>query len=400
MRPISPEVLRQAVKDGVITAEQCEALLDRAAGARAGQGGAPEAPRGLNAVMVAYTVGAALVLFAAAWFVRDRWDDLGPGGVLVVAIALGLLFVTAARILRAAGFPTAAGWMTVLAVSMAPLVMWAFLRSVDTWPDPGSIYASEPTLHAWLWLTLELTTIAAALVGMRFMPFPHLALEIAVAMALSAPVLAIILYGAELGPRMSVWVLYVIGTGLLAIGYAAHRRGAERESSNWYFGVGLLCITIGYGGGWSHSGLRQALPAVALAAFATAIYLRRRLFLAFGMAAVIAWLTYLAFDVFRDLASFPVILATFGSLVILLTVGIQRRYPRLVAATEARMGDRQGTLPGDYFTACAPLAVALVLLLAMRSREEDRARQLAAELRRANHAVQVRRHQQGPTHQR
>src|SRR5678815_3626517 len=47
---------------------------------------AREAHRGFNAITVAYSLGALLVLFALAWFLFERWKVLGPFGVLVVAL--------------------------------------------------------------------------------------------------------------------------------------------------------------------------------------------------------------------------------------------------------------------------------------------------------------------------
>ena len=45
-----------------------------------------EARRGFNAITIAYSLGALLVLFALAWFLFDRWRSLVPGGVLGVSL--------------------------------------------------------------------------------------------------------------------------------------------------------------------------------------------------------------------------------------------------------------------------------------------------------------------------
>lgn len=395
MRSIPIEALDQAVADGSITTAQREAILRAAERSVPGARGRPpsEAPAGLNPVMVAYTVGALLVLFAFGWFLRDRWEDLGPPGIFAVATLFAAIFIGAARMLRSMEFPTAAGWTASLAVLMAPLAMWALLRMSGAWPDPASIPARDPVLQSWLWLTLELTAIAAALVALRFIAFPHLALEIAVAAALAAPSIAVIMHGADLGLRyMAEWVLLAVGSGLLAVGYATHRHGAEPEMPNWFYLVGLGCIAVGWMFGWGHHGwTRAALPFVALASLAAAVYLRRRAFFLFGILGVLGWLSYLAFDVFRDVASFPVVLATFGTVVILLTVLAQRRYPTVLALVDSRRGERSGTLPGDYLTALAPFALSLILLVVMPPIERRHASREAAELRRMNHAAQLRR---------
>lgn len=399
MRAIPPDAIEQAVAEGVITAGQRDAILSIARRGEPPSQPQPEAPRGLHPVMMAYTVGALLVLFGFGWFLRDRWHDLGPPGVLLIAIAFGAVFIVAARMLRRMGFPAAAGWSAALAVVMAPLAMWAALRLTGLWPEPASIMASEPTLQAWLALKLELTVVAAALIALRFIAFPHLGLEIAAAVALMVPSFAVIIYGPDFGHRMTTWILHTVGFGLVAIGYAAHRRGAESELSNWFYLIGLMCVTSGWVGGWSRYDFSHAaLPVVSLMSLAAAVYLRRRVFFLFGVIGLLGWLSWLAFDVFRNVAGFPVVLATFGTCVILLTVWAQRRYPALVARVEASRGDRRGTLPGDHVTATLPLVISLVLLVLLSGTERERVQQEDARMRRAMHeaALQRRRAEGGP----
>src|SRR6187399_3076766 len=42
-----------------------------------------EEQKGLNLVTVAYYFGAMLMISACAWFLGDKWDDLGSRGVLL-----------------------------------------------------------------------------------------------------------------------------------------------------------------------------------------------------------------------------------------------------------------------------------------------------------------------------
>src|SRR4051794_6544455 len=79
-----------------------------------------EVQRGFNAITVAYSLGALLVLFALAWFLLERWKDLGPFGVLVVALIYAAAFAGVGTLLRRRGFDVAGGLAIVLAVSMTP----------------------------------------------------------------------------------------------------------------------------------------------------------------------------------------------------------------------------------------------------------------------------------------
>jgi hypothetical protein len=390
MKHIPTEVLDQAVADGTLSPEQRLKLLTLAERHAVGDG--PEARAGLNPVSIAYSVGALLVVFGFGWFLNERWRDLGPGGVLAITVAFAAVFIVATRMLLQQGFRSAAGWTALFTSTLAPLAVWSMLQLTGVWPPAGSIYFTEPTYMAWLTLTLELAALAAGLVAYRFIAFPHLALEMAVALAITVPSLAIIFFGADFGPRMTTWLLHSMGTGLLAIGYASHRRGAGREFANWFFLIGFICMTIGWVTGWSrYEWSHVLLPIAALLALTAAIYLHSRVFFAFGMLGMFGWLAWLAFEVFRDLASFPVILATFGTVVILLTVWAQRRYPDLVARVRADRGVQTETLPGDYVTATAPFAIAVMLLVLFSGAERERVRTEAAEMRQMQRAAALRR---------
>src|SRR5688572_6058133 len=55
-----------------------------------------EARGGFNAITVAYSLGAMLVLFALGWFLVDRWRSLGPIGVFAVSALYAIAFAACA----------------------------------------------------------------------------------------------------------------------------------------------------------------------------------------------------------------------------------------------------------------------------------------------------------------
>src|SRR5690349_4089700 len=96
-------LLDRGVAAGVITAAQRDALLalpalpalpvtPPKAGASDERHDVARAKAGVDGVLIAYTVGAALVVFALGWFLVDRWHTLGPLGVLGVALVYAALF--------------------------------------------------------------------------------------------------------------------------------------------------------------------------------------------------------------------------------------------------------------------------------------------------------------------
>ena len=108
--------------------------------------------------------------------------------------------------------------------------------------------------------------------------------------------------------------------------------------------------------------LRHVQPVLAAFAIAASLQLRRRVFLVFGALGVLWYLGWLAFDVFRKVLAFPFLLATFGITVIVLTVWLQRAYPRLMQGTRARTETERPRLAAGFLGLLAPALIGLAML--------------------------------------
>jgi len=336
----------------------------------------PEARRGFNAITVAYSLGALLVLFALAWFLVERWRVLGPFGVLVVALLYAAAFAVVGSQLRRRGFDVAGGLAIVLAVTMTPVWAWAVLRLTGAMPDPARstdpLSRYDPYVASRL-IVLDLATIGVALAALRRVRFSVLAAPIAVALV------ALLLHlGQALGdPRLSWYIgpYYecVVACAMIALAYAVERRQPPDEDyAFWVYLAGLVMLFVAYFGVWSYIGRwRHALPLVAVALVTASLYLRRRTLLVAGGIAAFGYLGYLAFDVFRRVVALPIALATLGLLVIASTVWMQRRFPRLVARVSREDASGVKTLPGGALAVLGPLVIALTtMVFASREAEE------------------------------
>jgi len=336
-----------------------------------------EAQRGFNAITVAYSLGALLVLFALAWFLLERWKVLGPFGVLVVALVYAAAFAGVGALLRRRGFDVAGGLAIVLAVAMTPVWAWAILRLMGQMPDPA-IYTDprsrDGRYMAWRFMVLELATIGVALVAIRRVTFSVLGAPIAVALV------ALLLHlGQALGDPRLAWYTgpyyaCVVACAMIAIGYAVERRQPPREDyAFWVYLAGLVMLLVAYVSVWSYIGRwRHALPLVAVALVTASLYLRRRTFLVAGGVAAFGYLGYLAFDVFQKVVALPIALATLGLLVIVSTVWMQRRFPRLVDRVSRQDADGGKTLPTGGLAVLGPLAIAFTALVFAGREAEER----------------------------
>jgi hypothetical protein len=375
------------VERGIITAAQRDAL-------RALDDGVPaqprvEARRGMNAVTVAYWSGAIAVLLAFGWFLVKRWAVLGPTGVLIVALIYAVLFAFVARVLFKNEFRHAASIATLLVVGMTPLVAWSLLSLTGQW----DLFPLSTKWDQLRWLPIELATILAALIALRYVRFGVLALPIAAALVAfgvhSVGLFFDLQLANALGGRLPLLLAFV----LLTIGYTLDVRTTDGEDyAVWFYLAGLGTLAVAIAGFWEESSGMTAhvmLAGSVILALA-AVRLGRRIPLLAAFIGFVTYLAYLAFDVFKTALEFPVALATVGMVVILAAVGLQRRYPELV-----RYGERPArrSIPGAPLALGGMILIAMVMILAgipdARERIADRHLREAFEHR---HFQNVRRH--------
>jgi hypothetical protein len=383
-------LLERGVAAGVISVEQRDALLALPLGASeptAFVSGDEHVRRAVDGVAIAYGVGAALVVFALGWFLADRWEPLGPGGVLLVAALYATLFGAAARRLARTGFPLGAGVACALVTLTAPLAAWALLRLTGEWPggspaDPLLTY--EPymiTRH----LVLELSAALAVLLFLRALPPGErvrrtpLAVPLAVATAFvlaeCLTLVAIATVGTDV--RIYGWSYGTAGALLFGVAFETDRRqppaGDRRREdfAGWLYAAACVLFEAGLLDGFGlGERARHGLALVALLQLASAARLRRRTLLLAGAVNAVWYLGWLAFDVFKGVLSFSLLLAAFGVAVLLGTVWIQRRFPTLLRRENADW--RPPSLPGGPLVAWAPAVVTIMLLavVAPRARAE------------------------------
>ena len=375
-------LIAAAAERGVVDARQRDALralADEITGTKRDESASfpTESRRPFNPVIIAYSAGALLVLFALGWFLADRWRTLGAVGVLAVSGVYTAVFAVTAAQLRRRGFRVAGGLVAALAVTMTPVWTWALLRITGEWP-PASEY-NNPLLRyePWVstrWIILELMTIGVALITLRRVKFFALAVPIA-----GAFVGFLMNLGSALGdPEISYYVgpyyACVVACLTFAVAYAIDRRQGDGEDyAAWFYVAASIVLLFGYIGVWRTIGWwRHALPLVAAVLVIAALYLRRRVLLLAGGVALFGYLGYLAFDVFEKVIGLPIALAGLGLLVIAATVWMQRRFPVLVARMGGAHEPGARALPGGAISVLGPVVIAFTaMVFAVPEARED-----------------------------
>jgi hypothetical protein len=350
---LSASDIRRAVSEGVISADEAEALIQWASKKNLETDEptvrAVEYQKGLNWVSVAYYFGAMLMISACAWFLGDKWKALGSGGILLTTT---VYLATAASVglwLRRRGYLVAGGLLVTVAVSLVPLITYSIEDLLGLWPatPPGQYKDFFPWIRA-SWIAMELATVAAAALALRFVSFGFLTAPMAFALWFFSMDLAAWLggdYWESWYGRQQVSV--AIGLLTLAIGFGLERtlwkRGASRSEDYpfWCYLFGLLAFWGGLTSMHSSSEANRLLYALLnLGLVAVAVAARRATFLVFGALGLHLYVGHLAYDVFGTSVLFPFVIALLGLSLILVTVWAQRHLPRAAAVGRPTGGSR------------------------------------------------------------
>lgn len=158
--------LERAAELDIINPAQVEPLwrmLGEAAASR---------PR-FDLIHLLYYFGALLVIGAMGWFMTTAWEELGGGGIFLVSVLFTALFISSGTFIwRNQSLRVPGGLLITMAVCMTPLMVYGLQRWLGIWPfdDPG-VYQS---FHRWIrggWFPMEVATIAAGILALRFLSF-------------------------------------------------------------------------------------------------------------------------------------------------------------------------------------------------------------------------------------
>ncbi len=188
---------------------------------------------------------------------------------------------------------------------------------------------------------MELATIGAAAIALRFVRFGFLTAPLAFSFwFLSMDVAALILGDEFLNGNGRAWVSVVVGLVTMVVGFwldrTLNRRGDEpsEDFAFWCYLFGLLAFWGGLTSMDSDSELNRLLYALLnVGLIGIALRLKRAVFLVFGAIGVHLYFGHLAYEVFADSFFFPFVIALLGLSLILVTVFVQRYLKRTVAQT-------------------------------------------------------------------
>jgi hypothetical protein len=316
------EDLSWAAREGVISAAQADHLWQKLRERDTSSAGSK-----FDVANVAYYFGALIVMSAMGWLMNLGWERFGGAGIFSLAALYAALFILAGRTLwYKENLKVPGGLLFTLAVWMTPLAIYGLERAMKVWPrdDPGNFQG----FHIWVkgsWILMEVGTIIAGIIALKFIRFPFLTFPIAFSLWYMSMDLTPLLVGKpEFTWQESLWVSLCFGLLILLLTYFVDRRTRD-DYAFWGYLFGLMAFWGGMSLMESGSEWKKLLYClINVGLILLAVFLQRRVFVVFGACGVFGYLGHLSYDVFKDSFLFPMALTILGLGVIYLGVQYQR----------------------------------------------------------------------------
>ncbi len=293
----------------------------------------PEANSHFGAAHVGYYFGALLVIGAMGWFMTSGWDAFQGWQISAIAVAYAAVFVLVGhRLWSKPIFRIPAGLLVTIAVCMVPLMVFGLERQFHLWPstDPGSYTRFHPYINA-SWVLMEVATVIASMVALRFFPFPFLTAPAAYALWYLSMDGTALVFKAHWTYQDVCHISIGFGLVMLLVSYWLDHR-TELDYSFWGYLFGLMTFCGGLSLLESHSQLAKfGYCLIHLALIVLSLVLQRKVFLVFGGLGVFGYLCNEAYTYFRNSMAFPFVLSFIGIAVIFAAMQFKKNEAALQA---------------------------------------------------------------------
>ena len=311
--------LRVAANAGVISAADLERLLAFLSKRSPLNASAPAAK--FDAAHLLWYAGALIVIGAMGIFSTVAFSQMGGRALTACAIVYAVAFTLAGhhlwyrKNLRVPG-----GLLIAIAVSMAPLAVYGVQAELGWWGkfgQPGTVH----DFYVWIkgsWIFMEIATVIAGVVALRFFRAPFIVSIIAVAlwfmsMDLTPWIFDVGQFDFEMRRKVSVW----FGLAIVTVAWVVDYRSRNGDFAFWLHLFGLMAF---WGGITATGGATEPGRAVYclfnVGLLFVAVILMRRAYAVFGAFGITLYLGHLADVVFKNSLLFPFALSLIGIAVV------------------------------------------------------------------------------------
>jgi hypothetical protein len=310
---VARDDIDRAVAAGLLQADQADALW-RFLQARVATPRPASRPR-FDLVHLLWYAGALIVIGAMGLFTTLAFAQLGGAALAVIALIYAVILALAGDRLWRRGLMIPGGLLITIAVTMAPMFVYGVQEALGWTNVPSDyrdIYEFCRVVRGGA-VPMELATIAAGLVALRFYRFAFLVAPVAIALWLLSMDVAPWILGDpspswQLRKVVSLW----FGLGMIIVAWAVDVR-SRGDLAFWLHLLGLLAFWGGLTAMDSNSELsRAAYCLINVGLIGLGLFLQRRAYALFGGLGIAIYLQDLAERVFRDSLLYPFALSLIG----------------------------------------------------------------------------------------
>jgi hypothetical protein len=337
-RSITRAEIERAAEAGVIARAQVDPLWHFLADA-SGPAAVPTTPDVASAprfgtVQLLWYAGALFVIGAMSLFTTLAFQAIGSIALTFTAVVYATGFMIAGDRLWRRGLLVPAGLLVTIAVAMTPLAVFG-IQDAAGWWDGGKAPGLYRDFHVWIkagWLPMEIATVIAGVVALRFYPYPFIVMPIAVSLWYMSMDLTPWFFG----DRWDHWdqrkvVSLWFGLATLVIAWVVDLR-ARADLAFWLHLAGLAAFWGGLSLMDSGSEWGKAIYVlINIVLLGLSVFLARRAYAVVGAVGVAAYLGYLSYRVFEDSLLFPFMLSAIGIAIIALGLYLHRHTARIEA---------------------------------------------------------------------
>ena len=322
--------LQTASKKGIITTDQADKLWNYFELLR------PDQAK-FHALHVLYYFGGILILASMSWFLTNAWSN--GGAIMAISGIFAIMYVIVGNNLWVKqNLKIPAGLLITAAIGLVPVFIYGFQKITGIWPgEDQSNYHNYHLLIKGSWFYMEIGTIIAALIALRFYQFSFITFPLAITLWYMSMDLTPLLFGKDnFSFEESKIVSSVFGLLILIVSYFVDKKFKKVDFAFWTYLCGMMAFWGALSIMDSNSELNKFIYFLLNIWFIiSAVYLRRKLFMAFGVLGVLGYLSHLAWAVFKDSYVFPIILTFLGVLIIILGVKYQKNKDKFESIIES-----------------------------------------------------------------
>lgn len=292
-----------------------------------------------------YYFGALIVISAMTWMLTLSTELFGGGALFLISLIYGALFIFLGSKLWKKGVKVPGGLLITAAVCMVPLAIYGLEVYLDLWPkqeDYQNYYTVINKNYVWM----ELGTIIAGLIALKFFSFPFLTFPIFFSTWFLSMDILPFFSGKEIVWSLREWISLFFGMGVLIVSYLIQRyKKVDFAFWGYLFGTVLFwgsitSINFTLGQKWDmQKTVFFIYFIINILLMLLSILLRVKVLMVFGVLGVYAYFSYLSYTVFENSVFFPFVMSFIGLIIIYLGILYQKNGEKIESYIRAILPD-------------------------------------------------------------